>query len=202
LRQQPILDYKLWRRNITICGVDEAGRGALAGPVVAAAVILPKFIKLAGVRDSKELTPNQRQKLFAEIKAKAISFGIGIVNHRWIDKINIRNASFRAMKKAISQLDYKPDLILVDGFKIPDLPIKNRGVVKGDKKSLSVASASILAKVIRDEIMTKFHQYFPEYNFKQHKGYPTQKHLKILKSLGPCPIHRQSYGPVRACLNR
>lgn len=185
-----------------ICGVDEVGRGALAGPVVAAAVVLPKFIKLPGVRDSKELTPNQRRRLFTQIKAKAVSFGIGMVNHRWIDKINIKNASIDAMKKAISQLNLQPDLILIDGFAIPDLTISNRGVVKGDKKSLSIASASILAKVTRDEIMAKFHKYFPEYNFKQHKGYPTQQHLKMLKKLGPCPIHRQSYEPVRACLTR
>lgn len=196
------LDYHFWQRGIVIAGVDEVGRGALAGPVVAVAVVLPKFVKLNGVKDSKELTPKQRLRLFAEIKSQAISYGIGIVNHRWIDRINIKNAAFKAMKKAINQLNPKPHLILVDGFAIPDLPIKNRGIIKGDQRSLSIASASILAKVIRDEIMNKFHNFFPEYNFKKHKGYPTKQHLQILKRFGPCPIHRRSYQPVRNCLER
>lgn len=195
-------DYKLWQKNILFCGVDEVGRGSLAGPVVAAAVILPKFVKLIEVKDSKELTPAKRVKLFSEIKSKAISFGIGIVNHRLIDKINIKNASWLAMKKAIERLNPKPDFVLVDGFAIPDLFIKNQGVINGDKKSLSIASASILAKVIRDEIMIKFHNRFPEYNFAQHKGYPTKKHLAVLKCLGPSPIHRKSYSPMRDCLAR
>lgn len=167
---------------------------------MAAAVILPRFTKLNGVKDSKELTPRQRSLLFHKIKSRAISFGIGIVNNRIIDRINIRNASFIAMKKAIAQLNPKPDFVLVDGFSIPDLAIANRGIVKGDKKSLSIASASILAKVTRDEIMKRFHQYYPNYGFEKHKGYPTKKHIEALNCFGPVPIHRQTFAPVKSCI--
>jgi ribonuclease HII len=199
---RPNLDRKLWKDNLTFCGVDEVGRGSLAGPVVAAAVILPRYTQIDGVKDSKELTPKQRSKLFEKIKSQAISFGIGIVNHRVIDKINISNATFVAMKKAIAKLHPKPNFVIVDGFPIPDFPIANQGIIKGDKKSLSIASASILAKVTRDEIMKKFHNYYPNYGFERHKGYPTKKHLKALKYYEPCPIHRKSYAPVRECLER
>ena len=197
---RPNLDRKLWKGNLTFCGVDEVGRGSLAGPVVAAAVILPRYTKIDGVKDSKELTPKQRSKLFGKIKLQAISFGIGIVNHQVIDKINIRNAAFVAMKKAIAKLNPKPDFVIVDGFSIPDLPIANRGIIKGDKKSLSIASASILAKVTRDEIMIKFHKHYPVYGFERHKGYPTKKHIEALKRFGPTTIHRQTFAPVRNCL--
>lgn len=199
---RPNLDCKLWKDKLTFCGVDEVGRGSLAGPVVAAAVILPRYCQIAGVKDSKELTPKKRAKLFDQIKFHAISFGIGIVNHQVIDKINISKASFIAMKKAIAQLNPKPDFVIVDGFAIPDLPIANRGIIKGDKKSLSIASASILAKVTRDEIMKKFHVYYPDYGFDRHKGYATRKHIQALKRFGPIPIHRRSYAPVRDCLER
>lgn len=199
---RPNLDRKLWKNKLTFCGVDEVGRGSLAGPVVAAAVILPPFSQIAGVKDSKELTPKQRAKLFEKIKLQAISFGIGIVNHQVIDKINISNAAFVAMKKAIAQLNPKPDFVIVDGFAIPDLPIANRGIIKGDKKSLSIASASILAKVTRDEIMKKFHIYYPDYGFERHKGYPTKQHIAALKRFGPTIIHRRTYAPVRNCLER
>ena len=199
---RPNLDRKLWKDNLTFCGVDEVGRGSLAGPVVAAAIILPRYSRIDGVKDSKELTPKQRAKLFEKIKSNAISFGIGIVNHQVIDKINISNASFVAMKKAIAKLSPKPDFVIVDGFAIPDLPIANRGIIKGDKKSLSIASASIIAKVTRDEIMIKFHRYYPVYGFEQHKGYPTRKHIEALKRYGPVTIHRQTYAPVRDCLER
>ncbi len=194
------LDRTLWKNYEILGGVDEVGRGSLAGPVVAAAVILPKFIKINGIKDSKELTPKQRTRLFSVIKSQAISFGIGIVNNLKIDQINIRNASFVAMKKAIAQLKPKPNYILVDGFSIPDLTITNQGIIKGDKKSISIASASILAKVTRDEIMKKFHYYYPDYGFEKHKGYPTKKHLEALKYFGPCLIHRKSYAPVKECL--
>jgi ribonuclease HII len=199
---RPNLDRKLWKDNLTFCGVDEVGRGSLAGPVVAAAVILPRYSQIDGVKDSKELTPKQRTKLFEKIKLQAISFGIGIVNHQVIDKINISNAAFIAMKKAIAKLSPKPDFVIVDGFAIPDLPIANRGIIKGDKKSLSIASASILAKVTRDEIMIKFHKHYPVYGFERHKGYPTKKHIAALRRFGPTIIHRQTYAPVKECLER
>ncbi|MDH5683361.1 MAG: ribonuclease HII [candidate division WOR-3 bacterium] len=194
------LDQKLWKyNNLIFCGVDEVGRGSLAGPVVAAAVILPRNIRLKGVRDSKELTPRQRSLLFPKIKSGAISLGIGIVNNKIIDQINIRNASFLAMKKAIAKLKVRPDLALVDGFSIPDLTIDNNGITRGDKKSLSIACASIIAKVIRDEIMKRFHQYYPDYGFAKHKGYPTRRHIQALKFFGPTPIHRQTFAPVKNC---
>lgn len=196
---RPNLDQKLWKNNFIFCGVDEVGRGSLAGPVVAAAVILPRNIRINGVKDSKELTPRQRYLLFQKIKSQAISYGYGIVNNRIIDQINIRNASFLAMKKAISQLKVKPDYVLVDGFSIPDLAIDNNGITKGDKKSLSIACASIIAKVYRDNIMIRFHQYFPDYDFTNNKGYPTQKHIKALNYHGPSPIHRQTFRPVKYC---
>lgn len=196
---KPNLDQKLWKNNLIFCGVDEVGRGSLAGPVVAAAVILPRNIRITGVRDSKELTPRQRSLLFPKIKFLAISYGIGVVNNRIIDQINIRNASFLAMKKAINRLKVKPDFVLVDGFSIPDLAIDNDGITKGDKKSLSIACASIIAKVSRDDIMIKFHQYFPDYGFTSNKGYPTHKHLEALNYHGPTPIHRKTFGPVKYC---
>jgi ribonuclease HII len=199
---RPNLDRKLWKNNLTFCGVDEVGRGSLAGPVVAAAVILPPYCRIDGVKDSKELTPQKRAKLFKKIKSQAISFGIGIVNHQVIDKINISNAAFVAMKKAIVQLSPKPDYVIVDGFPIPGLAIDNRGIIRGDKKSLSIASASILAKVTRDEIMKKFHVYYPDYGFDRHKGYATRQHIQALKRFGPIPIHRRSYAPVRESLER
>jgi ribonuclease HII len=196
---RPNLDQKLWKNNLIFCGVDEVGRGSLAGPVVAAAVILPRNIRINGVRDSKELTPCQRSLLFPKIKLHAISYGFGVVNNRIIDQINIRNASFLAMKKAISRLKVKPDFVLVDGFSIPDLAIDNNGITRGDKKSLSIACASIIAKVFRDDIMIKFHRYFPDYGFTSNKGYPTRKHLEALNHHGPTPIHRQTFGPVKYC---
>jgi len=196
---RPNLDQKLWKNNLIFCGVDEVGRGSLAGPVVAAAVILPRNIRINGVRDSKELTPRQRSLLFPKIKYHAISYGVGVVNNRIIDQINIRNASFLAMKKAISKLNIKPDFVLVDGFSIPDLAIDNIGITKGDKKSLSIACASIIAKVCRDEIMKRFHPYFPNYGFDNNKGYPTRKHIEALNYHGPTPIHRQTFGPVKYC---
>lgn len=195
------LDRKEWNNNIRLlCGVDEAGRGALAGPVVAASVILKPFTKIAGLDDSKKLSPKKREKLFKEVKKNAITYTVALTDWKEIDRINIREASFQAMRKTISKLKVSPELILVDGFEIPNLSSPQRGIPKGDSKSSSIAAASILAKVTRDRIMRLFHLRYPDYNFKAHKGYPTKEHIRNLHLFGPCPIHRKTYRPVREYL--
>ena len=177
-------------------GVDEAGRGPLAGPVVAAAVILPKNHTIVGLIDSKKLTAKKRKKLYNEI-IKVSDYGIGIVSHRTIDKINILQATFKAMRKAILNLDQKPDKILVDGYAIPDKTIKNEGIIGGDNLIECISAASILAKVIRDEIMVNIDKLFPEYGFAKHKGYGTKMHMESIKINKASPIHRKSFRPVK-----
>ena len=177
-------------------GVDEAGRGPLAGPVVAAAVILPKNHTIVGLIDSKKLTAKKREKLYNEI-IKVSDYGIGIVSHRTIDKINILQATFKAMRKAILNLDQKPDKILVDGYAIPDKTIKNEGIIGGDNLIECISAASILAKVIRDEIMVNIDKLFPEYGFAKHKGYGTKMHMESIKINKASPIHRKSFRPVK-----
>ena len=177
-------------------GVDEAGRGPLAGPVVAAAVILPKNHTIVGLIDSKKLTAKKREKLYNEI-IKVSDYGIGIVSHRTIDKINILQATFKAMRKAILNLDQKPDKILVDGYAIPDKTIKNEGIIGGDNLIECISAASILAKVIRDEIMVDIDKLFPEYGFAKHKGYGTKMHMESIKINKASPIHRKSFRPVK-----
>lgn len=197
---KPQIDRKLWKQNIIFCGVDEVGRGALAGPVVAAAVILPPFCKIPGVNDSKLLTAKAREKLFRIIIKKALAYSIDWATAEEIDSFNIRNASFLAMNRAIRTLNHKCDLAIVDGFPIPDCDLPSQGIIKGDQKSLSIASASILAKVTRDRIMDKLHKRYPKYNFKKNKGYPTPSHKKIIAKIGPSKIHRRSFEPVRQTL--
>lgn len=184
-----------------LAGVDEAGRGALAGPVVAACVIFPNNLKkIKGINDSKLLSPCARARLYPQIKKHALAFSIALVGAKRIDAVNIRTASFEAMKKAIDRLKLKPDLVLIDGFEIPELPLPQRGIIHGDRKSYSIAAASILAKVTRDRIMGLLHHRYPRYNFLQHKGYPTSEHRRKLKHYGPCAIHRRCYAPVKALL--
>jgi len=184
--------------NDLIIGVDEAGRGPLAGPVVAAAVILNTIRFKNRIDDSKKLTPLARENAFREIVKKSI-FGVAIVNERIIDRINILEASRLAMKQAISCVANKVNsrkqriFVIADGNMTLDIDLPYTSIVRGDSRSLSIASASILAKVIRDQIMNSFDVLYPEYNFKQHKGYPTKEHRKILKQLGPSPIHRKSF---------
>jgi len=177
----------------TLAGVDEAGRGPLAGPVVAAAVVFPNNFYLPEINDSKKLSEIKRNYLFDIIKNNSLAFGIGIVSHTEIDKINILQASLKAMKIAVSKLKITPDIILIDGNKSFHSNLKIKTIVKGDSKSFSIAAASILAKVTRDKIMEKASDYFPQYEWKSNKGYPTKRHREILKEIGPSPLHRKTF---------
>jgi len=179
-----------------IAGVDEAGRGPLAGPVVAAAVILPKDHTIEGLIDSKKLSAKKREKLYTEI-IKVSDYGIGIISHRTIDKINILQATFKAMRSAILNLDQKPDKTLIDGYGFPDQNIKNEGIIGGDNLIKSISAASIIAKVTRDRIMMNIDKIFPEYGFAQHKGYGTKMHMETLNVHKASPVHRKSFGPVK-----
>lgn len=178
-----------------IAGIDEAGRGPLAGPVVAASVILPKDCEILYLNDSKQLSAKRRDELFDEIKQKAIAYGIGIVSQGRIDDINILQATYEAMREAIGQMSEKqnPDLLLVDAVHIPDVNIKQVGIVKGDAKSVSIAAASILAKVTRDRFMVEMDKLYPEYGFASHKGYGSKSHIEAIKKYGASPIHRQTF---------
>lgn len=176
-----------------IAGIDEAGRGPLAGPVVAAAVILPKDIFLPFLNDSKKVTEKRRDVLFDEIKQNAIAYGIGIASNTLIDEINILQATYEAMREAINALEKTPDVLLVDAVHIPDINIKQVGIVKGDAKSVNIAAASILAKVTRDRLMAEYDKIYPEYGFASNKGYGTATHIAALKEVGPCAIHRKSF---------
>ena len=176
-----------------VAGIDEAGRGPLAGPVVAAAVILPKDIFLPFLNDSKKVTEKRRDVLFDEIKQNAIAYGIGIASNTLIDEINILQATYEAMREAINALEKTPDVLLVDAVHIPDINIKQVGIVKGDAKSVNIAAASILAKVTRDRIMVEYDKIYPEYGFASNKGYGTATHIAALKEIGPCAIHRKSF---------
>ena len=176
-----------------ICGVDEAGRGPLAGPVCAAAVILPKHLELPGLTDSKKLTDKKRRELYPVIKEQAIAYGIGFATEQEIDEINILQATFLAMQRALDQLTVKPDLALIDGNREKDFGIPVKTVVKGDSLSLNIAAASVLAKVTRDDLMLELAEKYPQYGFEIHKGYGTKAHYAALRELGPCEIHRMSF---------
>lgn len=176
-----------------ICGVDEAGRGPLAGPVCAAAVILPENTIIDGVNDSKKLSEKKREMLFDVIKEKARSYSIAFASVEEIEELNILNATMLAMKRAIDGLDVKADFAMIDGNKTPDIDIPCEFIIKGDAKSMSIASASILAKVSRDRLLYKYAEEYPEYHFDKHKGYGTKVHIEALKEYGPCPYHRPSF---------
>lgn len=173
------------------------GRGPLAGPLVAAAVILPADQAIKGIDDSKKLSPAQREKLFVKINAKAVAVGIGIAGHLEVDRLNVGKANRLAMERAVARLKVRPDFILLDGgrYRI-DLPLPQRGITAGDAKCTSIAAASIVAKVVRDKMMRKYHRIFPRYRFDRHKGYGTREHLRLLRRHGPSPIHRFSFHPV------
>jgi ribonuclease HII len=179
-----------------VAGIDEAGRGPLAGPVVAAAVILPKWVRLPGLTDSKCLSAAQREQFDKKIRSTASAYGIGVVDNVEIDRINILQASFRAMLLAVEQLSIQPDFLLIDGpYKLP-VSIEQSGIVQGDALSLSIAAASVLAKVHRDRIMCEFHQMYPQYGFNSNKGYATRLHCAAIRRYGPCRIHRRSFSGV------
>ena len=176
-----------------ICGVDEAGRGPLAGPVYAAAVILPPDMDIPGLNDSKQLTERQRDLLYDVIREKAAALAVASADEKEIDEINILNAAMLAMRRAVEQLTPPPELALVDGNRDPGLGIPTRTIVKGDARSASIAAASILAKVERDRFMLEMDARYPEYQFRRHKGYPTALHYELLAKYGPSPIHRRSF---------
>lgn len=176
-----------------VCGVDEAGRGPLAGPVCAAAVILPPDVQIAGLNDSKKLTDKKRRELFDVITETAVCYGIAFCGETVIDEINILQATFRAMRQAIDALSVKPQLALVDGNRAADFGVPVRTIVKGDSLSASIAAASILAKVSRDRLMEEYDEKYPQYGFAVHKGYGTQRHYAALRQYGACPIHRMSF---------
>lgn len=190
-------ERKLWHQGYQyIAGVDEAGRGPLAGPVVAAAVVFPQNQREQyGITDSKMLSEKKRLALIPIIWQHALDIGIGIVYHDEIDQIGILNATYRAMSMAVVNLSFVPHYVLVDGMGTPKLSIPCDPIVKGDRKSLSIAAASIIAKVTRDDLMSRYHQCYPEYNFIQHKGYPTPGHVNAIRQHGLSPIHRRSFHP-------
>ena len=179
-----------------MAGVDEAGRGPLAGPVVAAAVVFPvDCVLLPEINDSKKLSGKKRQTAFDIIQQSAMAVGVGIIHHPDIDRYNILQATYMAMNSAIENLAIKPDYLLIDGRGSPQNEISKMCIVKGDAKSMSVAAASIIAKVTRDNIMLDYHKKFPQYNFAQHKGYPTKQHIEAIRQHGLCPFHRRSFHP-------
>ncbi len=176
-----------------ICGIDEAGRGPLAGPVVAGAVILPKDARILYINDSKKLSEKKREELFDVICSEAIAYGIGVVPSERIDEINILQATYEAMREAINKLDITPDILLNDAVTIPEINIRQVPIIKGDAKSMSIAAASILAKVTRDRMMLEYDAVYPEYGFARHKGYGTKQHTDALVKYGACPIHRRTF---------
>jgi ribonuclease HII len=190
-------EARAWRLGLgRVAGIDEAGRGPLAGPVVAAAVILAPDRRVKGLADSKLLTPERREELFAVIQERALGVGVGAVDHETIDRINILEATRRAMAAALSALSVVPELVITDFVSLPALPCPQRNLVAGDRRCASVAAASIVAKVTRDRLMLDFDRRFPEYGFARHKGYATVEHFAALDRHGPCPIHRRSFAGV------
>jgi len=194
---------KLAKQNgfFQIAGVDEAGRGPLAGPVVAAACIIPEGLVIEGVNDSKQLTPEKRAKIFdILISSKDVQYGIGVLEADEIDQINILQATFKAMQRAVENLKIPPDFVLVDGSLLPKWKYPSRAIVKGDSLSYSIAAASILAKETRDELMKSYEIAFPGYGFGKHKGYGTKAHIEAIERLGPCLIHRKTFEPIKSLI--
>ncbi len=189
-------DDLLRKRYPIIAGIDEAGRGPLAGPVVAAAVILPAGLYIRGLKDSKKTTLLQRKRLFWEVMNCACSVGVGIVEAPVIDRINILQSTKMAMKLAVDDLSGHPDLLLIDAVSLPDMDYEQKSIIRGESASASIAAASIVAKVVRDEIMCGYNYQYPLYNFSQHKGYGTAAHMQSIRQYGPCPIHRKSFRKV------
>lgn len=193
IQQMKKFEVKYGNEYKLICGIDEVGRGPLAGPVVACGVILPINEDILYLNDSKQLSVKKREELYYEIKQKAVSIGIGIIDNNVIDEINILQATYRAMKMSIDNMNIQPDLLLVDAVHIPDIKIKQVGIVKGDTLSISIAAASIVAKVTRDNMMNDYDKIYPEYNFASNKGYGSKEHIEAIKKYGLCPIHRKTF---------
>lgn len=183
-------EYGMYRN---ICGIDEAGRGPFAGPVVAGAVILPKDAEILYLNDSKKLSEKKREQLYDEIMEKAFAVGVGIVGPERIDEINILQATYEAMRTAVSNLGTEPDILLNDAVTIPGIDIRQIPIIKGDARSVSIAAASIIAKVTRDRLMVRYEEEFPGYGFASHKGYGTAAHRESIKRLGACPLHRKTF---------
>ena len=181
---------------LRIAGLDEAGRGPLAGPVVAAAVVLPPDLLIHGVTDSKQLTEAYRERLYDTITRDAVAYGIGIADERTIDEVNILQATIIAMERALAAIVPPPDYLLLDALTLPRIKILQKAIIKGDYRSHSIAAASILAKVTRDRHMCSLHEQYPQYNFHLHKGYGSREHMELLRKHGPCPAHRRSFRPV------
>ena len=201
LRKMLRYEQELWSAGIGhVAGVDEAGMSPLAGPVVAAAVILPPGCRIPGVDDSKKLDASRRERLAVEIRARAVAFGVGVVEADEIDRVNIYRAGLLAMLRAVLALATEPEALLVDARRIPEVTIRQQAIVKGDAKSLSIAAASIVAKTTRDARMVELDAVYPGYGLAKHKGYPVAEHVAALERLGPCPIHRRSFAPVRKVL--
>ncbi len=187
-------DAQFKSRDVSlIAGIDEAGRGPLAGPVVAAAVILPEDFRVEGLRDSKRVVASERERLFGIISQSALSIGIGLCTVEEIDQFNILEATRLAMVRAFDRLSIKPDLLIIDALRLDRIQIRQEAVIKGDNKSASVAAASIIAKVTRDRLMIELHKRYPQYGFDRHKGYPTRAHREAIKIHGPCEVHRKSF---------
>lgn len=187
-------EHNAYLRGFTaVCGIDEAGRGPLAGPVCAAAVLLPEGLVIDGLNDSKKLSEKKRELLFPVIQENALAFGIGFADEKEIDEINILQATFLAMRRAFDAMQRRCDHVLVDGNRMPPMPVPGETVVKGDAKSPSIAAASILAKVSRDRVMLEYAKQYPEYQFEKHKGYGTKAHVEALHAFGPSPIHRRTF---------
>ena len=193
LEHMLMFERKYYKTCNFVCGIDEAGRGPLAGPVVAAAVILPKNHKIAYLNDSKQLSEKKREELFDKIMSEALAVGVGIVSPKRIDEINILQATYEAMRGAINQLKIQPEILLNDAGIIPEVKIPQEKIIKGDAKSLSIAAASIIAKVTRDRMMKDYHELFPEYGFNKHKGYGSKEHIQSIQQYGPSPIHRRTF---------
>lgn len=201
LRSLLKFEGELWARGFeTIAGVDEAGVGPMAGPVVAGAVVLPRDYTLRELDDSKKLDEPMREQLAERIRAEAIAWAVGVAEVEEIDRVNIYQAGLRAMRRAVEGLGAKPDFVLVDARTIPDCPTPQRGIIRGDSLSASIAAASIIAKTTRDRMMLELDREFPGYGFASHKGYPTPEHFRTLRELGASPAHRRSYRPVREVL--
>jgi len=184
-----------------ICGVDEVGRGPLAGPVVAAAIIIPHGVEIDGIRDSKKLSAARREIIFETIAELELPCAVGVIDNETIDKMNILKASLMAMRKAVMELEQAPDFVLVDGnFPVPNISQPQFAIVRGDDRCQSIGAASIVAKVTRDRIMDKYQDIYPAFSFSKHKGYPTKAHLEELKKHGPCDIHRRSFKPVASVI--